>query len=124
MTDAVVVSVSRDGAHRFSKPPVDEIMLLAGLGVEGDAHLGVTVQHLSRVRVDPTRPNLRQVHLIQAELHDEVREQGFDVEPGQMGENFRKAGIMGVVRDSGPIRAGDPIVVELPERPHLPLERV
>ncbi len=88
-----VVSVSRDPAHAFSKPVRDSITLVAGLGVEGDAHLGVTVKHRSRVRRDPTQPNLRQVHLIQAELHDELRAKGFDVAPGDMGENVLTAGI-------------------------------
>lgn len=88
-----VTAVSRDGEHRFSKPAVPSIRLLAGLGVEGDAHLGVTVQHRSRVRQDPTKPNLRQVHLIHSELHDELRTAGFDVSAGQMGENVTTRGI-------------------------------
>jgi MOSC domain-containing protein YiiM len=67
--------------------------LLAGLGVEGDAHLGETVQHRSRLRRDPTQPNLRQVHLIHSELHDELRERGFDVAAGQMGENVTTRGL-------------------------------
>lgn len=71
----------------MSKPTQDSIHLLAGLGVEGDAHLGETVQHRSRVARDPSQPNLRQVHLIHAELFDELREAGFPLVPGQMGEN-------------------------------------
>jgi MOSC domain-containing protein YiiM len=90
---AHVVAVARDGAHRFSKPTVDEIRLLAGLGVEGDAHAGVTVQHRSRVARDPSQPNLRQVHLIHAELLAEVDEDGFTVPPGAMGENVTTAGV-------------------------------
>jgi len=89
----VVAAVSRDGEHRFSKAVTDEVVLLAGVGVQGDAHAGVTVQHRSRVAADPTRPNLRQVHLIHAELHDELREQGFHVAPGQMGENITTRGL-------------------------------
>ena len=92
-TGPVVVAVCRDSEHRFSKLLAGEITLLAGLGVEGDAHAGVTVRHRSRVAVDPTQPNLRQVHLIHAELYDELREQGFDVEPGQMGENITTRGL-------------------------------
>lgn len=88
-----VVGVSCDGAHRFSKPRRTSIRLLKGLGVEGDAHLGVTVQHLSRIKRDPTVPNLRQVHLIHAELHDEMRAQGFAVDCGDMGENVTTRGI-------------------------------
>ena len=75
------------------KPSRDVIRLLAGLGVEGDAHLGETVQHRSRVARDPTQPNLRQVHLIAAELHDELRARGLAVAPGEMGENITTRGI-------------------------------
>ena len=88
-----VVGVSCDGAHRFSKPACASIRLIAGLGIEGDAHLGVTVQHLSRVRRDPASPNLRQVHLIHAELHDGLNAKGFRVGPGDMGENITTRGI-------------------------------
>lgn len=88
-----VVSVSRDGGHAFSKPVLPVIRLLAGLGVEGDAHCGVTVKHRSRVAIDPTQPNLRQVHLLQAELLDELNAAGFDVAPGQMGENVMTRGL-------------------------------
>ncbi len=103
LTDhGVVVAVSRDGEHRFSKTVTDEITLLPGLGVQGDAHLGSTVQHRSRVAADPTQPNLRQVHLIHVELHAELRELGFDVAPGQMGENILTAGVelLGLPRDT------------------------
>jgi len=80
--------VHRAPGHSFSKQPVDVITLLEGRGVEGDAHCGVTVQHRSRVAADPTQPNLRQVHLIHGELLDELRATGFDVRPGQLGENI------------------------------------
>ena len=82
-----VVAVSVSPTHDFSKPNVDAIRLLAGLGVEGDAHLGVTVKHRSRVARDPSQPNLRQVHLIHHELLDALNAAGFDVTPGAMGEN-------------------------------------
>jgi MOSC domain-containing protein YiiM len=77
----------------MSKPNQRQITLLAGLGVEGDAHQGVTVKHRSRVAKDPTVPNLRQVHLIHAELHDELAEAGFIIAPGQMGENITTRGL-------------------------------
>ena len=77
-----VTHVAADGDHRFSKPPRDAIRLIVGEGVEGDAHCGVTVKHRSRVRADPTQPNLRQVHLIHGELHDELVAKGFTVAPG------------------------------------------
>ncbi|MFC6023530.1 MOSC domain-containing protein [Plantactinospora solaniradicis] len=181
MNAAVVTAVARDEGHNFSKPSQDSIRLLAGLGVEGDAHLGVTVKHRSRVAQDPTQPNLRQVHLIHSELHDELRASGHRVAPGEMGENVttrgvdllglpvgtllrlgdaavvevtglrnpcaqidnfqsgllkrvlgrneagdlvRLAGIMGVVRESGEVRPGDGIRIELPAEPHRPLDRV
>jgi hypothetical protein len=176
-----VAAVSRAGDHIFSKANEDCIRLLAGLGVQGDAHLGRTVQHRSRVARDPSQPNLRQVHLIHAELHDELRTRGFAVMPGDMGENIttrgvdllglptgtrlrlgdsavvdvtglrnpcvqlnhfqfglmaavldrtsdgaviRKAGVMAVVVTGGEVRPNDPITVELPPLPHLPLETV
>ena len=88
-----VVAVSRSATHTFSKAGGEAIRLLAGLGVEGDAHQGETVKHRSRVRQDPAQPNLRQVHLIQAELHDELRAAGFRVSAGQMGENVTTRGV-------------------------------
>jgi MOSC domain-containing protein YiiM len=89
----IVTAVSRSAAHTLTKRSEESVRLLEGLGVEGDAHLGKTVQHRSRVARDPTRPNLRQVHLMHAELHDELRAAGFDVAPGQMGENVTTRGV-------------------------------
>lgn len=177
----VVVAVSRSPAHDMSKVNQPAIRLLPGLGVEGDAHAGPTVKHRSRVARDPSQPNLRQVHLIHAELHDALRARGFDVTPGRMGENIttrgvdllglpagarlrlgadavvevtglrnpcaqldevqpglmaatlsrgpagevvRLAGVMGVVCAGGEVRAGDPILVELPPAPGRPLAPV
>lgn len=80
--------MSQDVRHAFSKAPTEMIRLRAGWGVEGDAHAGVTVQHRSRVRRDPTQPNLRQVHLIHAELHSELAAAGHPVGPGDLGENI------------------------------------
>ncbi|MET9565500.1 MOSC domain-containing protein [Streptomyces tauricus] len=176
-----VVAVSSNGVYSFSKPNRESITLLAGLGVAGDVHAGVTVKHRFRMRKDPSQPNLRQVHLIHEELFDEVRDAGFEVAAGELGENvttrgidllglpagtllrlgdeavvevtglrnpcaqidtFRKglmkqvvgrgedgkvlvrSGIMGVVVTGGPVRPGDPVGVELPAGPHLPLEIV
>jgi MOSC domain-containing protein YiiM len=178
---ASVIAVSRDDRHRFSKPQAESIVLLAGLGVEGDAHCGATVKHRSRVAADPAAPNLRQVHLIPLELLEELRGSGYDIAPGQMGENIttsgldvlalprgtvlrigadaavevtglrnpckqielfrtgllkhvvgrdqkgavvRRAGVMGIVLRGGTVRPSDPIAVELPAEPHLPLQRV
>lgn len=90
---AIVTAVSSNPVHAVSKTPSPVIRLLAGLGVEGDAHLGVSVQHRSRVARDASQPNLRQVHLIHAELHDELLAAGFRVAPGLMGENITTRGI-------------------------------
>lgn len=179
--DGTVEAVSASRTHTLVKDNQLAIRLLAGLGVEGDAHMGTTVKHRSRVRRDPTRPNLRQVHLIDAELHDELRASGFEVSSGQMGENVttrgihlralhlgtrlhlgedavieltglrtpchqlnrirpglldqvlhrrpdgalvRRAGVMAVVVDSGWVREGDDVRVELPPPPHRRLEPV
>ena len=88
-----MIAVSCSASHTFTKPNQDSIRLLTGLGVEGDTHLGVTVQHRSDVRKDPTRPNLRQVHLMHAELQDELQAAGYKVGPGIMGENVTTRGI-------------------------------
>src|SRR5437870_3967757 len=79
-----VVAVCLGAAHRLHKTSQARVLLRAGLGLDGDAHQGATVQHRSRVALDPTRPNLRQVHLIHAELHDELRAAGFAVAAGVM----------------------------------------
>jgi MOSC domain-containing protein YiiM len=109
-----VVGVSRDSRHRFSKQAVDSIRVVAGHGIEGDAHAGATVQHLHPKRLDPTRPNLRQVHLIQSELHDELRELGYDVKPGELGENITTRGVdlLGLPRGTR-LRIGSEAVLEV-----------
>lgn len=109
-----VESVHRDDGHRFTKPAVEQITLLAGLGVEGDAHCGATVQHLSRVRRDPTQANLRQVHLVHAELHDELRHRGFDVAGGVIGENVTTRGVDLLDLPTGArLRFGSTAVIEI-----------
>jgi MOSC domain-containing protein YiiM len=177
----IVTAVSCSAQHTFSKANQEKIFLQADLGVEGDAHFGETVKHRSRVAVDPSQPNLRQVHLIHSELHDELRTAGLAISPGEMGENvttrgidllslptgtrlhlgdtavveltglrnpctqldqlqsglmsavlgrdadgklIRKAGVMGIVIESGEICPGESIRIELPPEPHQPLDRV
>lgn len=90
---ASVLSVHRSSDHAFSKQENDEIQLVAGLGVQGDAHVGAQVQHRSRVAADPTQPNLRQVHLIHNELFAHMADSGFSVAPGDLGENITTQGI-------------------------------
>lgn len=109
-----VISVSRSSTHTLSKPSSEFIQLVEGLGVEGDAHMGATVKHRSRVARDATQPNLRQVHLIHAELFDELRKQGFSIEPGVMGENIttRDVDLLGLPRGAR-LRLGARAVVEI-----------
>ncbi|HEU0167470.1 MAG TPA: MOSC domain-containing protein [Chloroflexota bacterium] len=111
---ASVVAVSRSPEHTFSKPAEPAIHLVEGLGVEGDAHAGATVKHRSRVKRNPNEPNLRQVHLIHAELHDELRGRGFDVAPGQMGENVTTSGVdlLGLPKGTK-LKLGDQAVIEI-----------
>lgn len=112
--DGTVIAVSRSGSHTFSKPNEGTVRLLAGLGVEGDAHCGPTVKHRSRVARDPLLPNLRQVHLIQSELFSELRQTGFEIAPGDMGENVTTAGVDLLALPCGTrLRLGDDAVVEL-----------
>ncbi|MFC0589372.1 MOSC domain-containing protein [Novosphingobium aquiterrae] len=109
-----VIALARDAAHRFSKQPCQRLTLLAGLGVEGDAHAGRTVQHLSRIARDPGQPNLRQVHLIHAELFDELATKGFAVAPGQLGENITTRGIDLLGLSAGTrLRLGAEAVIEI-----------
>jgi MOSC domain-containing protein YiiM len=109
-----VLAVAAGPGHHFSKPVVPRIRLLAGLGVEGDAHLGVTVKHRSRVAKDPSQPNLRQVHLIHAELIEELVAAGFRVAPGAMGENVTTRGLDLLALPRGArLRLGGEAVVEV-----------
>jgi MOSC domain-containing protein YiiM len=110
----VVVGVSKDRQHRFSKQPCESITLLEGLGVAGDAHAGITVRHRSRVAADPTQPNLRQVHLIHVEFFDEAREHGYELAQGDLGENVLTAGldVLALPRDTR-LHLGERAVVRI-----------
>jgi MOSC domain-containing protein YiiM len=110
----IVTAVSRSATHTMSKPNEPAIQLVAGLGVERDAHQGVTVKHRSRLEKGAHLPNLRQVHLIHAELHDELREAGFEVAPGQMGENVTTRGVDLLGLPTGTrLRLGETAIVEV-----------
>jgi len=117
MSDATrgrVTAVARCAVHEFSKPTQPVIRLLEGLGIEGDAHCGVTVKHRSRVARDPTQPNLRQVHLLHEELHDELRAAGFDIAPGDVGENVTTRGLALLALPTGTrLHLGSDAVVEV-----------
>ncbi|MBM3449479.1 MAG: MOSC domain-containing protein [Armatimonadetes bacterium] len=111
---AVVIAVCRRPEYGFRKPAQPFIRLRVGHGVDGDAHGGATVKHRARVAKDPTQPNLRQVHLIHAELHDELRAKGFVVAPGEMGENVTTRGIDLLALPAGTLlRLGDEAVLEV-----------
>lgn len=93
MKKGIVVSVSKSQVHTFNKYNCEKISLLTRLGVAGDAHMGTTVKHRSRVAKDPSQPNLRQVHLIHSELFEELAKKGFQVKEGELGENITTAGV-------------------------------
>lgn len=114
MSQGRVLAVARDAAHRFSKQLVPDVEVVTGLGVKSDAHQGVTVRHRSRVAVDPSQPNLRQVHLIHSELFDELKVKGFSVGPGDLGENVTTAGIdlLALPRDTL-LRIGNSVILEV-----------
>jgi MOSC domain-containing protein YiiM len=114
MVPGTVIAVSRSSGHTMSKPTQDSIRLLKGLGVEGDAHMGTTVKHRSRVAKDPTAPNLRQVHLIHVELIDELEAAGFHLAPGVMGENVTTRGVDLLDLPTGArLRLGDEAIIEV-----------
>jgi MOSC domain-containing protein YiiM len=110
----VVTAVSRSSRHTLVKTNEASVRLMAGLGIEGDAHQGTTVKHRSRVARNPAAPNLRQVHLIHAELHDELRQRGFEVKAGQMGENVTTSGVdlLGLATGTR-LYIGDTAIVEV-----------
>lgn len=117
----------RSAGHTLAKLPQPTIRLLAGLGVEGDAHQGETVRHRSRVARDPSQPNLRQVHLIHGELHDELDARGLSVSPGEMGENVTTRGVDLLGLPAGArLRLGADAVVEVTglRNPCVQLERL
>lgn len=114
LSPATVVAVCADAAHRFSKPRRSVVTLLAGRGVASDAHCGERVRHRSRVARDPTAPNLRQVHLLHAELHDELAAAGFAVAPGDLGENVTTRGLRLLDLPAGTrLRLGATALVEI-----------
>ena len=111
---AEVVAVCMSPRHAFSKPPALMVRLVAGLGVEGDAHAGATVKHRSRVARDATQPNLRQAHVIHAELFDELMAQGFKLGPGDVGENITTRGLDVLALPAGArLRLGESAVIEI-----------
>jgi hypothetical protein len=114
ITAGRVEAVHVSPSHTMSKPSHASIRLVEGLGVEGDAHAGKTVKHRSRVKRDPSQPNLRQVHLIHGELHDELRASGFEVAAGQMGENIttREVDLLGLPTGTT-LKIGDEAIVEV-----------
>lgn len=112
--DFSVFSVSRSDLHNFSKASVATINLIAGFGVEGDAHAGKKVQHLFLAKKDPNRKNIRQVHLIPAELLEELAGKGFEVKPGELGENITTVGIDLICLPVGTqLRLGSNALIEL-----------
>lgn len=112
--DSKVLAVSCSKTHSFSKQNQDYINLIEGIGVEGDAHAGKTIQHLFLVKKDPAIPNIRQVHLIQSELFRELLNQGFSVEPGQLGENITTQGIDLLSLPKGTkLYIGESVIIEL-----------
>ena len=109
-----VIAVSCSTTHSFSKPNQTAITLIEGIGVEGDAHSGKTVKHRFLVKQDATRPNIRQVHLIHKELLDELNDKGFDVNPGQLGENITTKGIALLELPTGTrLFIGDEVIIEV-----------
>ena len=110
----LVTGLAAAPRHRFSKEPVTEVRLVAGHGVEGDAHAGATVQHRSRKRWRPQDPNLRQVHLLATELLEELQDKGYDVGPGRLGENVTTSGVDLLALPTGTVlRLGDEAEVEV-----------
>lgn len=110
----IVIAVSVSSTHSFQKFEQKSIQLIAGIGIKGDTHAGKTVQHRSRVAKNPNQPNLRQVHLIHSELHTELNNSGFNISPGDMGENITTQGIdlLGLPKDTR-LHIGNKAIVQI-----------
>ncbi|MEH6452863.1 MAG: MOSC domain-containing protein [Psychromonas sp.] len=112
--NSTVVVVSSSKTHSFSKLNQASINLIEGIGVQGDAHAGKSIKHIYLAKKDPSRPNIRQIHLIQSELFEELAEQGFDVEAGQLGENVTTQGLDLLSLPTGTqLKIGENAVIEL-----------
>ena len=112
--EQIVTAVSSSATYSFSKPNSESVYLITGHGVEGDVHAGKTVKHRYLIKQDPTQLNLRQVHLIHAELIDELRDQGFNVSPGQLGENITTRGVDLLALPTGTkLNLGSDAVIEI-----------
>lgn len=111
MSSPIVIAVASDSKHNIIKPIRESVRLIAGWGVEGDAHAGKTVQHRYDKRRNPDAPNLRQVHLMHSELFDQVSGLGLSVKPGQMGENIttRHIDILNLPRGTQ-LRIGEAVI--------------
>jgi MOSC domain-containing protein YiiM len=88
-----VVAVASKEKHEFSKRTRHAITLVEDHGVEGDVHAGRVIQHRYLAKKMPVMPNNRQVHLIASELFTELGLSGFNVSPGELGENITTAGL-------------------------------
>ena len=114
LLEGTVNTLHSDDGHNFSKPSITEAVFLAGIGIEGDAHSGATTQHLSRQKKDASRPNLRQIHLVASEVHDGLRNEGFDVPFGGFGENLTTLGLeLGELPVGTTLRLGDDVIIAL-----------
>jgi hypothetical protein len=91
--EGYVHSVSASPRHGFSKLVRESITLIKGHGVDGDAHAGAFVKHRYLARWRPRMANERQVHLINQALFEELFSEGFNVQPGNLGENVTTRGI-------------------------------
>lgn len=111
---ASIRALHRSNAHTFSKADEPFVTLLTGLGVDGDAHCGSTVKHRSRVAIDPSQPNLRQVHLLSEEILDALNAHGYRLRPGDLGENITTMGVDLHALPTGTLlRLGDSALIAL-----------
>lgn len=114
MSRSNIISLNLSPGHTMSKKPVDKVEIIKGIGIMGDAHSGKKVKHRSRVRQNPDQPNLRQVHLIHSELFDELKEKGFQIKAGEMGENITTRGIDLLALSEGTrLRLGEKALIEI-----------
>jgi hypothetical protein len=109
-----VAGLASDRKHRFSKRAQHSLNFLEGLGIEDDAHAGQFVRHRYLARYRPTMLNMRQAHLIPAELLDTLRREGHELGPGDLGENVLTVGLnLEIMPLATTLRLGSAATVEL-----------
>lgn len=111
-----VIAVCCNPEPGLPKPVVDTVHLIENWGVEGDYHAGPLVRHRYLAKKDPTKPNMRQVLLMDAVVFADLAQNDIHIGPGMMGENITIEGLAVMQLAVGTRLAIGSAVVEVTER--------